>query len=90
MNIEQFKRLPPLIVTFAELERTVAPIVGGDKWAADTIGDLWRMGAPHPTNPFKRVVFPNKLAEWLADVLERKGRPLDAAAEAYVELQNGR
>lgn len=85
--VESFSRLPPLILSYAELESVVLPIVGGDAWALDTIGDLWRKGAPHPTKPFHRIVFPGALAEWLADVLTRQGRPLDVAARAFVELQ---
>ena len=83
--------LPPLMLTFRELEAVVAPVVMGDKWAKDTIGDLWRKLAPTPqsipnTPGEKRIVAPSHLMAWLGDVLNRQGKPLDEAAQAYVRL----
>lgn len=80
---------PPLILTYKELEKTVWPIIMYDGWGKDTIGDLWRMGAPTPDSTpqnEKRIVFPGKLALWLADILERQGRPLDNIAKLYVGM----
>lgn len=78
------RNLPPLIVTYDQLVKILQPITMGYKWGEQTIRDLWLIGAPIP--PDKRIVFPGKLAEWLADVMERKGQPLDAAANVYLDL----
>lgn len=85
------RALPPLILTYPELEAVVWPLVQFDAWGKDTIGDLWRMGAPTPQSipnkpGEKRVVFPGQLMKWISDVLTRKGMPPDEAAKAYVKL----
>lgn len=85
----ELKGLPPLIVTELELTAVLGPLTIGYAWGADTIGDLWRMGAPHPNNPHRRIILPSKLLEWLADVLKRQGRPLDDMAAAYGRLLAG-
>jgi len=76
-----------MMVTEAELQTILQPLTIGYAWGADTIGDLWRMGAPTPHDNTRRIVFPNKLAEWLEDVLERQGRPLDESARVYNNLR---
>lgn len=82
--------LPPLVVTFPQLVAILQPLTMGYRWGEDTIRDLWNLGAVMPdTNPhapIRRIVFPGKLADWLADVLEKKGQPLDAGARAYLNL----
>lgn len=83
--------LPPLIVTEQELVSILGPLTMGYAWGNDTIGDLWRMGAPDlsnkPGQPIKRIVFPGQLGKWLSDVLERQGRPLSQAAQVYLDIQ---
>lgn len=80
------KDLPPLILTYKQLETAVWPIIYADKWAKDTIGDLWRKGAPIPEKPGARIVFPKMLMEWLKDILQRQGRPLDDMAELLSKM----
>ena len=81
-----WRKLPPITATYDELVTILQPLTMGYKWGEDTIRDLWKLGAPLPHDVNKRIVFPNKLADWLADVLEKKGQPLDAAARVYVDL----
>ena len=38
----------PRIVTWNDLLTTLYPHIEGNAWALDTLGDLWRMGAPDP------------------------------------------
>jgi hypothetical protein len=38
----------PKIITWNDLLTTVYPHIEGNAWALDTLGDLWRMGAPDP------------------------------------------
>jgi len=85
-DVNQWRKLPPLTVTYDELVNILQPLTMGYKWGEGTIRDLWKLGAPLPDKPGKRIVFPNKLAEWLVDVLEKKGQPLDAAAQIYIDL----
>ena len=71
----------PLILTFAQLQALMYRYMAGNKWAEDTIGDLWRMGAPAPNNPNKRIILASQLWIWLKDVTERRGvDPLAAAS----------
>jgi hypothetical protein len=86
-QIEQYRQLPPLQVSYAELCKILQPITVGYAWGEGTIHDLWIMGAPLPHDTSKRIVFPNQLAKWLEDVLTRQGRPLDDAAKTYKELR---
>ena len=73
---------PPLILTFAQLQAVMHRYVAGNKWAEDTIGDLWRMGAPTPNDPKRRIILASQLWAWLKDVTERKGvDPLAAASK---------
>jgi hypothetical protein len=85
--VEQFKKLPPLQVTYQQLCAILQPITVGYAWGEGTIRDLWLMGAPLPHDTTQRIVFPNQLARWLEDVLNRQGRPLDEAAKTYMELR---
>lgn len=90
-EITLFRRLPPLVVTLAELRCILEPLTIGYAWGEKTIVDLWTLGAPTPDSgpgtEERRIVFPGQLAKWLEDVLNRQGRPLDEAAHIYVELQ---
>ena len=70
----------PLILTFAQLQLVMYKHMTGNKWAQDTIGDLWRMGAPAPNNPQKRIILSSQLWTWLKDVTERAGVDSLAAA----------
>ena len=68
----------PRIVTEADLVATLAPYMTGYPWALDTIGDLWRMGAPDPSprlpgTPERRILLPGQFAKWWADVAARAG-----------------
>lgn len=87
LNIEQWRKRPPLIVTYDELVNILQPITMGYAWGEGTIRDLWLLGAPNPMKPAQRIVFPGQLAKWLEDVLTRQGRPLSDAAKAYNDLQ---
>lgn len=71
----------PRIVTEADLVVTLMPYIMGYPWALDTIGDLWRMGAPDPAKrlpgqPEKRILNPGQFAKWWADVSARAGADL--------------
>lgn len=73
----------PRIVTEADLVATLMPYMVGYPWALDTIGDLWRMGAPDmtprlPGLPEKRILNPGQFAKWWADVSQRSGADLTA------------
>lgn len=85
--------LPPVCLTFRQLRAVVGPLIDGYAWAEDTIGDLWRMGAPMPPavggpalNEVQRLIVPSQLMAWLTDVLNRQGRPLDEAARLYSRM----
>lgn len=83
------KGVRPLIVSYSELEAILQPITMGYAWGENTIHDLWKIGAPSPQSTIdneRRIVFPSQLAAWLKDVLNKKGQPLDAMAEAYLTL----
>ena len=71
---------PPLILSFAQLQMVMYRYLSGNKWAQDTIGDLWRMGAPAPNDPTKRIILSTQLWTWLKDVTERQG--IDSLAAA--------
>jgi hypothetical protein len=86
--MNDLNKLPPLIVTLQELEAILLPVTMGYAWGVDTIHDLWKIGAPMPNDNSRRIVFPKKLAEWLADVLQRQGRPLDDMARVYLQLRS--
>ena len=83
------KQLPPLYVTEAELQNVFREAIIANKWAADTIGDLWRMGSPHPQNEDKRLILPSQYLAWVEDVLTKAGKPPDAAARQYLQLMKG-
>jgi hypothetical protein len=89
MNKVAFRRLPPLIMTLPQLMAVLLPLTLGYAWGEGTIHDLWKCGAPDPNDPAKRIILPNKLMDWLEDVLERQGRPLDDMAAAYGRLMTG-
>lgn len=76
------RHMKPLMLTFAQLQLVMYRYLVGNKWAEDTIGDLWRMGAPTPNDPNKRIILASQLWDWLKDVTERAGvDPLTAANE---------
>ena len=88
MNLLRGRKLPPIICTYGEIQRILGPVALGYPWAEGTIRDLWTRCAPTPdsvmgTGTEKRIVSPAHLGEWLADVLERQGRPLSDAAHLY-------
>lgn len=86
------RRLPPLILTYPELVAVLGPYAAGYPWAEGTLRDLWTRCAPTPGSGVgleKRIVAPNHLGEWLADVLQRQGRPLTEAAHIYNEFASG-
>jgi hypothetical protein len=69
----------PRIITEAQLRTILGAILGLDRWAQDTIGDLWRMGAPAPSYGTEeaRILLPNQFRTWWNDVMGRLGgRPL--------------
>jgi len=67
----------PKIMTELELKTVLAPLLVQDKWAQDTIGDLWRMGAPTPDSGpntiEKRIILPKQFRKWFEDVANRHG-----------------
>ena len=77
------RTMKPLILSFAQLQAVMYRHMAGNKWAQDTIGDLWRMGAPSPNNPNKRIILSSQLWAWLKDVTERQG--IDSLAAAIGE-----
>jgi hypothetical protein len=92
MNLLAGRRLPPIICTYAEAQAILGPVALGYPWAEGTIRDLWQRCAPMPdsvvgTAQEKRIIAPNHLGEWLADVLQRQGRPLSEAASIYNQFQ---
>lgn len=90
MDIESYRKLPPLQVTYAQALAILGPITEGYKWGEGTIRDLWLMGAPTPDSTptyERRIVFPGQLAKWLEDVLTKQGRPLDESAKIYMQLR---
>jgi hypothetical protein len=87
--------LPPVCLTYDQLQAAVQPLIETDKWAQDTLGDLWRMGAPMPpaltglkadNNKEIRLLIPSAFMKWIVDVLERRGDSLDAAAAMYADF----
>lgn len=87
--VTEFRKLPPLQVTYSEIVKILSPLTVGYAWGEGTIRDLWLLGAPTPDSTpthERRIVFPGQLAKWLEDVLTRQGRPLDEAAKAYMDL----
>lgn len=88
------KELPPLYVTEQELMVIFWDECARNKWARDTIGDLWRLGSPHPGDHGKgahgrRLLLPSQYLKWVEDVLTKDGRPLDAAAKMYNQMMKG-
>ena len=67
----------PVIISEATLVERLWPYLRGYHWALDTIGDLWRMGAPVP-NPQpdgieRRIILPGQFKRWWEDVCQRQG-----------------
>ena len=67
----------PRIVSEAQLRAVLLPLLALDRWAADTIGDLWRRGAPVPQRGAQgeelRILLPIQFATWWRDVAVRHG-----------------
>lgn len=68
----------PIIVTELHLVQTLMPYMTGYPWALDTIGDLWRTGAPDPSprlpgTPERRILNPGQFKKWWEDVSQRAG-----------------
>ena len=81
--------LPPLIMTYPQLETVLLPLTIGYTWGVNTIHDLWKIGAPTPDSTpgnEKRIIFPGQLMKWLEDVLTRQGRPLSDGAKLYARM----
>lgn len=81
--------LPPLIMTYPQLETVLLPLTIGYAWGVNTIHDLWKIGAPTPDSTpgnEKRIIFPGQLMKWLEDVLTRQGRPLSDGAKLYARM----
>lgn len=75
----------PLVLTFADLQAAVSPLLAADAWARSTLIDLWTQGAPTPDSVYgsaneKRIVFPGQLYKWLADAMTRQSCQLDAGS----------
>lgn len=77
----------PLILTYRELEQVLLPYIVTHRWGQDTIGDLWRAGAPIPSSgEERRVILLTKLMNWLKTIMSEQGQPLDATAGIYARL----
>lgn len=67
----------PRIVTEAQLQAALLPLLGLDRWAQDTVGDLWRKGAPvpqpGPAGEEMRILLPTQFQTWFNDVAQRLG-----------------
>lgn len=67
----------PRIVSEAELKSKLMPLLVLDLWAADTVGDLWRKGAPvpqrGPAGEELRILLPTQFKTWWDDVATRTG-----------------
>jgi hypothetical protein len=90
-NLLAGRGLDPIICTLAEAYKILMLHTLGYAWGASTIKDLWSRCAPMPDSCVgtwneRRIIAPNHLGEWLADVLERQGRPLDDSATIYLEF----
>lgn len=87
-NILAGRKLYPIICTLQEAYAILGPITLGYTWGQSTIKDLWSRCAPTPDSIYgtateRRIISPAHLGEWLADVLNRQGKPLDEAASVY-------
>jgi hypothetical protein len=92
-NVLAGRNYPPIICTLAEAKAILLPITMGYRWGESTIKDLWSRCAPTPDSTAaheKRIISPSHLGEWLADVLERQGRPADDAAKIFLQFQGAR
>lgn len=90
-NLLAGRGLQPIICTLMEAYKTLLPHTIGYVWGAATIKDLWSRCAPVPDSRIgsydeRRIISPAHLGEWLADVLERQGRPVDDQAAIYLEF----
>ena len=91
-NLLAGRKLPPIICTLTEAKLILGPVTAGYAWGEKTIVDLWTRCAPTPDSTLrheKRIISPAHLGDWLADVLNKRGIPLDAQAELYNLLATG-
>lgn len=85
----------PFAVTLTEFRGIMEPFTANDNWAQSTLIDLWTQGPPTPSSVYgtpteQRYVFPGQLYKWMADILNRKGQPLDVAADVYNTMRGNR
>lgn len=85
----------PFAVTLAEFRAIMEPFTATDTWAQSTLIDLWTQGPPTPNSVYgtpaeRRYVFPGQLYKWMADILNRKGQPLDVTANVYKTIRGNR
>lgn len=69
-------QIPPRIVSFAQLQAVLLPIVSGYPWAEDSLHDLWKLGAPIPGQPGaaeRRILLPQKFLAWWGEVQQKMG-----------------
>ena len=91
MNTVLLSNLRPIICTLQEARAILLPVTEGYTWGETTIKDLWTRCAPTPDSTIgssgeKRIINPEHLGAWLADVLEKKGRPVSDAAGLYLRF----
>lgn len=92
-NLLQGRQLKPIICTLKEAKAILGPVTLGYAWGEGTIKDLWSQCAPTPDSGpgrvEKRIISPAHLGAWLADVLERQGRPMTDQASVYNDFVSG-
>ena len=89
-NLLAGRGLQPLILTHTQLRSVLLPITLGYAWGESTIKDLFSRCAPLPgAGVERRIIAPNHLGEWLSDVLQRQGRPMNEQARIYNQLASG-
>lgn len=90
-NLLAGRGLQPIICTLPEAYAILGPVTLGYSWGMGTISDLWSRCAPTPeskpgSTSERRIISPAHLGDWLADVLERQGRPANEQAAIYLEF----
>lgn len=82
-------------LTLNQFKSIVLPMVNFDKYACDTITDLWYHGAVSPRCLMnihleeERLIIPFLLATWLEEIFNRIGKPLDENARLYNDMVKG-
>ena len=82
----EFRGVPPRLISWPELQVVMTPYMHGWSWANDALWDLWTMGAPVPQdkcpgdapcrqypkcNHIRRILLPNYFAKWYEEVRQR-------------------